>query len=251
MRSILDEHCLGWIPEIEITNTQNKDDLHRYVSQKLQKTKLFRGYQDFLDKVVRDIYRQAEGFWEWANLVIQSILRCRTKEQIRKVVRTMPRGISVMLHAELQRLARELSVSDAMSTELSDGEGSSGDAMTQIQQLNALLSLVAMAQKPLTVDQLDLILEVILEEEVLNLEDELRTVYSSLFSLRPAEDEEEKDEDAVIVTLPHSSFYEFFNTSVEAGRIQVDPKRAEALFLFILLYSLQKEFAPKSGRWLF
>ncbi|KAJ6182853.1 hypothetical protein N7485_001495 [Penicillium canescens] len=251
VRSILDEHCLGWIPEIEITNTQNKDDLHRYVSQKLQKTKLFRGYPDFLDEVVRDICGQAEGLWEWANLVTQSILRCRTKEQIRKVVRTMPRGISAMLHAELQRLARELSASDAMSTELSDGEESTGNAMTQIQQLNVLLSLVAMAQKPLTVDQLDLILEVILEEEVLNLEDDLRTVYSSLFSLRPAEDEEEQDKDAVIVTLRHSSFYEFFNRSVEAGPIQVDPKRAEALFLFVLLYAFQREFAPKSERWLF
>jgi hypothetical protein len=33
------------------------------------------------------------------------------------------------------------------------------------------------------------------------LEDDLRTVYSSLFSLRPAGDEEEEDKDAVIVTL--------------------------------------------------
>ena len=250
VRGILDEHCLGWIPEFEITNTQNKDDLHRYVSEKLQKTKLFRGYPDFLDEVVRDICGQAEGLWEWANLVTQSIVRCRTKEQIRKVVRTVPRGISAMLRAELQRLARALSASDAMSTELRDGEGSTMDAMTQIQQLEVLLSLVTIAQKPLTVDQLDLILEIIFEEEVLNLEDDLRKVYSSLFSLRPAEDEDQQDKD-IIVTLRHSSFYEFFNTSVEVGPIQVDPKRADALFLFVLLYALQREFAPKSDRRLF
>ncbi|KAF7159523.1 hypothetical protein CNMCM5623_004861 [Aspergillus felis] len=252
VRGILDEHSLGWIPEIEITNNQNKDDLHGYVSQKLQKSKLFRGYPGFLDEVVQDICGQAEGLWEWANLVIKSVLRCRSKEQIRKVVRTMPRGISAMLHAELQRLARELSASDAMSTELSDGEGSTGEATTQIQQLNILLSFVTMAQKPLTVEQLDLILEVILEEEVLNLEDDLRTVYSSLFSLRPAEDDEkEEGKDSVIVTLRHSSFYEFFNTSVEAGPVQVDPKRAEALFLFVLLYTLQRRHAPTSEKSLF
>ncbi|GIC90947.1 NACHT domain protein [Aspergillus udagawae] len=250
VRSILDEHSLGWIPEIEITNNQNKDDLNSYVSQKLQKTKLFRGYSDFLDEVVQDICGQAEGLWEWANLVIKSVLRCRTKEQIRRAVRTMPRGISAMLHAELQRLARELSAPDVMSTGLSDGEGSTGEATTQIQQLNIILSFVTMAQKPLTVEQLDLILEIILEEEVLNLEDDLRTIYSSLFSLRPAEDEGE-DNDMIIVTLRHSSFYEFFNTSVEAGPIQVDPTRAEALFLFVLLYALQRDFAPKSERWLF
>ncbi|PKX92831.1 NACHT domain protein [Aspergillus novofumigatus IBT 16806] len=253
VRGILDEHSLGWIPEIEITNNQNKDDLHGYVSQKLQKTKLFRGYPDFLDEVVQDICGQAEGLWEWANLVIKSVLRCRSKEQIRKVVRTMPRGISAMLHAELQRLARELSASDAMSTEFSDDEGSSGEATTQIQQLNLLLSFVTMAQKPLTVDQLDLILEVILEEEVLNLEDDLRTVYSSLFSLRSAveevdDDGDEVEKDAVIVTLRHSSFYEFFSTSVEAGPIQVDPGQAEASFVFVLLYALQRRNAPKSER---
>ncbi|RLL93501.1 hypothetical protein CFD26_100163 [Aspergillus turcosus] len=244
VRGILDEHSLGWIPEIEITNNQNKDDLSGYVSQKLQKTKLFRGSPDFQAEVVRDICGQAEGLWEWANLVIKSVLRCRTKEQIRKVVKTMPRGISAMLHAELERLAGELSASNELP-ELSDGEATA----TQIQQLNILLSFVTKAQKPLTVEQLDLILEVILEEEVLNLEDDLRAVYSSLFSLRPAGDGEE-DKDEVIVTLRHSSFYEFFSKPVDAGPIQVDPERAEALFLFVLLYALQRDQAPKSKRWL-
>jgi tetratricopeptide (TPR) repeat protein len=250
VRGILDEHSLGWIPEVEITNNQNKDDLSGYVSQKLQKTKLFRGSPDFRAEVVRDICGQAEGLWEWANLVIKSVLRCRTKEQIRKVVRTMPRGISAMLHAELERLARELSASNELPEELSDEEGSTGEATaTQIQQLNILLSFVMKAQKPLTVRQLDLILEIILEEEVLNLEDDLRTVYSSLFSLRTAGDGEE--DDAVIVTLRHSSFYEFFSKPVDAGVIQVDPDRAEASFVVVLLHALRRELAPKSERRLF
>jgi tetratricopeptide (TPR) repeat protein len=255
VRGILDEHSLGWIPEIEITSEKNKDDLSNYVSQKLQKTKLFRGSPDFQAEVVREIGGQAEGLWEWANLVIKSVLRCRTKEQIRKAVRTMPRGISAMLHAELERLARELSASDAMTNELpdelSDEEGLAEEATgTQIQQLDILLSFVSKAQKPLTVEQLDLILEVILGEEVLNLEDDLRTVYSSLFSLRPAGDEEEEDKDAVIVTLRHSSFYEFFSKPVEARPIQIDPDRAEASVVFVLLYALQRNFAPVSKRWL-
>ncbi|RAL12406.1 NACHT domain protein [Aspergillus homomorphus CBS 101889] len=255
VRGSLEEHSLGWIPEIEITNNQNKDDLSGYVFQKLQKTKLFRGSPDFQAEVVRDICRQAEGLWEWANLVVKSVLCCRTKEQIRKVVRRMPRGISAMLHAELERLAKELSASDAMSNELpdelSDEEGSTEAATaTQIQQLNILLSIVTKAQKPLTVEQLDIILEVILEEEILKLEDDLRTVYSSLFSLRFAGDEEEYKDDAVIVTLRHTSFYEFFSKPVEAGTIQVDPDRAESSFVFVLLYALQRNFAPVSKRWL-
>ncbi|KAJ5982169.1 hypothetical protein N7451_012269 [Penicillium sp. IBT 35674x] len=251
VRGILDHHCLGWIPEIEITNNQNKDDLSGYVSQKLQKTKLFRGSPDFQAEVVRDICGQAEGLWEWANLVIKSVLRCRTKEQIRKVIRTMPRGISAMLHAELERLARELSASDTVANgspdELFDEEATG----TQIQQLDILLSFVTKAQKPLTVEQLDLILEVILEEEVLNLEDDLRTVYASLFSVRPTgDDEEEEDKDAVIVTLRHSSFYEFFSKPLEACPIQVDPDRAETSVVFVLLYALHRNIAPGSKRWL-
>ncbi|RHZ48893.1 NACHT domain protein [Aspergillus thermomutatus] len=169
------------------------DDLHGYVSQKLQKTKLFRNASDFQDEVVRDICTRAEGLWKWANLVIKNVLRCRTKEQIRKVVKTMPKGISAMLREELQRLARELSASDTMS----DEEG------PQIQQLNIILSFVTLAQRPLTVEQLDLILEILLGEEVLNLEDDLRTVYSPLFSLRLPENEEDAYNRSAVVTLRH------------------------------------------------
>ncbi|KAF7588623.1 hypothetical protein BBP40_005461 [Aspergillus hancockii] len=241
VRSILDEHSLGWIHDIEITNNQNKDDLHGYVSQKLQKSKLFRNVSDFQDEVVRDICTQAEGLWEWANLVIKNVLRCRTKEQIRKVVKTMPKGISAMLREELQRLARELSASDTMS----DEEGS------QIQQLNIILSFVTLAQRPLTVEHLDLILEILLGGEVLNLEDDLRTVYSSLFSLRLPENEEDEYNRSAVVTLRHSSFYEFFeSSSIDAGPVHVNRDQAGATFLFVILYALAKTDAPSSHRFL-
>lgn len=242
VRSILDEHSLGWIHDVEITNSQNKDDLHGYVSQKLQKSKLFRNASDFQDEVVQDICTQAEGLWEWANLVIKNVLRCRTKEQIRKVVKAMPKGISAMLSEELQRLARELSASDTMSE---DEEGS------QIQQLNIILSFVTIAQKPLTVEQLELILEIILGEEVLNLEDDLRTVYSSLFSLRAPEDWEDRYEESASVTLRHSSFYEFFeSSSIDAGPVHVDRDKAHVNVLFVLLYALANNNAPSSCKFL-
>ncbi|KAL2817712.1 hypothetical protein BDW59DRAFT_165869 [Aspergillus cavernicola] len=241
VRSILDEHSLGWIHDIEITNNQNKDDLHGYVSQKLQKSKLFRNASDFQDEVVRDICIQAEGLWEWANLVIKSVQRCRTKEQIRKVVKTMPKGISAMLREELQRLARELSASDTMS----DEEGS------QVQQLNIILSFVTLAQRPLTVEHLDLILEILIGEEVLNLEDDLRTVYSSLFSLRLPENEEDEYNRSAVVTLRHSSFYEFFeSSSIDAGPVHVNRDQAGATLLFVMLYALAKNDAPSSYKFL-
>ena len=40
--------------------------------------------------------------------VIKSVLHCRSKAQIRKVVKTMPQGISAMLCEELQRLSKDL-----------------------------------------------------------------------------------------------------------------------------------------------
>lgn len=240
--SMLDEHSLDWIHDIEITDRQNKDDLHGYVSQRLQKSKLFRNASDLQDEVVRDICTQAEGLWEWANLVINNVLRCRTKEQIRKVVKTMPKGISAMLHEELQRLGKELSASDMMS----DDEGS------QIQQLKIILSSVTLAQRPLTVEQLDLILEALLGEEVLNLEDDLRKVYSSLFSLRMPEDDDEDELDgSTVVTLRHSSFYEFFESpSIDTGSIEINRDQAGADFLFVMLYALANFEAPSSNRWL-
>lgn len=255
IRGILEEHNLDWVPEIEINNSQNKDDLHRYVSQKLQKTKLFRDALGFQDEVIRDICAQAEGLWEWANLVIKSVTRCRTKEQIRKVIRTIPRGISAMLHAELQRLGKELSALDATLNEyideFSDEEGAPAKATaTRTQQLSILLSFVTRARKPLSVDQLSCILEVLLDEEVLNLEDDLQKVYSSLFSLRPAGHDdinEGADWNAVYVTLRHSSFYEFFSKSVAVGPIHVDLDQAEGLFVYVLLYILSKRAESLPG----
>lgn len=240
VRPMIDEHSLGWIPEIEVGNEQNKDDLHHYVSQKLQKTKLFRGSPGFQDEIISEISREAEGLWEWANLVIKSVVRCRTKEQIRKVVKAMPRGISAMLRQELQRLSRELSVSD-------DDEGSAGETAAQIEQLNILLSFVTLAVKPLTVWQLDIILEIILKEEVLNLEDDIRTIYSSLFSTRPNENKAARD-NTDVVTLRHSSFYEFFKTSEETGPIHVNIHHTEASFVYVSLFAIKEEDTPTSYR---
>ncbi|KAJ5459063.1 hypothetical protein N7530_011007 [Penicillium desertorum] len=254
LRSSFEEHSLGWVTDIEITNDQNKEDLYGYVFQKLQGASLFRGSSDFLEEVVNGIHKSAEGLWEWANLVIKSVLRCRTKGQIRQVVKTMPRGISAILTQELQRLARELSAVDLLPDELPDVFGveeSDGEAMVpQIQQLKLILSFVTMAQRPLTVEQLELILEIILDDELLNLEDDIRTVYSSLFSLRPAENTEGYLEHDYIVTLRHSSFYEFFKASGygETGSIHVDPERAEVVMVFVLLYSWQRTHTPKSDK---
>lgn len=234
VRPMIDEHSLSWIPEIEVGDAQNKDDLHHYVSQKLQKTQLFRNSLDFQEEIITEISREAEGLWEWANFVIKSVLRCRTKEQIRKAVKAMPRGISAMLRQELQRLSRELSVLD-----VSDDEGSGETTTAQIEQLNILLSFVTHAVKPLTVRQLDVMLETVVKEEVLNLEEDIRTIYSSLFSTRPNEDRDTRKSDIVI--LRHSSFYEFFRTSEETGPIHVNAHRTEARFVYVLLRAI-KEF---------
>ncbi|OBT48196.1 hypothetical protein VE00_01084 [Pseudogymnoascus sp. WSF 3629] len=236
VRPMIDEHSLSWIPEIEVGNEQNKDDLHHYVSQKLQKSQLFRGSPDFQDEIISEISREAEGLWEWANFVIKSVLRCRTKEQIRKAVKAMPRGISAMLRQELQRLSRELSISDMSD----DDEGSAGETTAaQIEQLNILLSFVTLAVKPLTVWQLDIMLEIVLKEEVLNLEDDIRTIYSSLFSTRPSENKDTRDH-SDIVTLRHGSFYEFFKASEKTGPIHVNTHQTEARFVYVCLVAVKE-----------
>lgn len=143
VRPIFEQHSLDWIPDIEVGNNENKDDLHEYISQRLQTTRLFRQAPDLQKEIIQKISREAEGLWEWANLVIKAVLRCRTKEQIHKIIRNTPRGISAMLSQELKRLSRELS-----SDEASDGEYSVDETATQIDQLNVLLSFVTLAQKP-------------------------------------------------------------------------------------------------------
>lgn len=181
-----------------------------------------------------------KGLWEWANLVIKSVSRCTTKGQIRRVIKTMPRGMSAMLSQEIQRLARQLSA----DVPLDELEESNDEAMVpQIRQLNLLLSFVTIAQRPLTIEQLELILKIILEDEVLNLEDSIRNDYSSLLVVRNAQDTGEYLKGYSVVTLRHSSFYEFFKTSArkEIGPIHVDPDRAEIDFVFVLLYAIKWE----------
>jgi tetratricopeptide (TPR) repeat protein len=240
VRPVLEGHSLDWIPEIEVGNDENKDDLHEYVSQKLLTTKMFRSAPDLREEIVQEISREAEGLWEWANLVIKAVLRCRTKEQIQKVIKTTPRGISAMLSQELQRLSRELS----LSGEASDDEYSIEEAATQIDQLNILLSFVTLAQKPLTIRQLEIMLEVIFKEEVLNLEDDIRSLYSSLFQIR--HDVDEYNWETYVVILRHSSFYEYFRTSQKSGPIYVNVEQTEANFLYVILQTLREMHKPKS-----
>jgi hypothetical protein len=139
LRGLLDEHSLDWIADIEVGNDQNKDDLYEYVSEKLSKSKLFRGNAEFLENITNEISQEAERLWEWANLIIKSVLRCRTKEQTRKTIRTVPHNISEMLTQELQRLGRGLSDGE-------DPDSVEEVAATQIDQLDIVLFFVTLAQ---------------------------------------------------------------------------------------------------------
>lgn len=221
---LLYEHSLDWIPDLPVGHGQNKDDLRGFVSQRLQKSRLLRHDPEFQEGTIEEISRQAEGLWEWANLVIKSVLRCRTKAHIRKMVQSVPKGINALLEQELQRLGSELSIS-----ELSD------ETPTQIEQLNMMLSLVTLAKRPLSVWQLGRVLDLVFKEEVLNVEEDLRTVYSSLFSIRTEVEEGSQDH---IVTLRHSSFYEFFQASKQAGPVHVDVERGNATFLYFTLFAI-------------
>jgi tetratricopeptide (TPR) repeat protein len=233
VRPVFEGHSLDWIPDIEVGNNENKDDLHKYVSQKLQTARLFRSVPELLEEVIQEISREAEGLWEWANLAIKGVLRCRTKEQIQKVIRSTPRGIAAMLNQELQRLNRELSISEGSPF----GENSNGEDSPQVDQLNIILSFVTLAQKPLNLWQLDAILQVIFKEEILNLVDDIRNLYSSLFQIRSI-DKVYYFENVVI--LRHSSFYEYFRTSQNSERIHVNLEQTEANFLYVILETFRR-----------
>jgi hypothetical protein len=141
-----------------------------------------------------------------------------------------------MLTQELQRLGRELSSLDRISE---GEEGSELEGTTQINQLNIVLSFVTMAQKPLTVTQLEAILEIIFREEVLNLEDDLCTTYSLLFLLRP-DTEEDRHKNNKIVTLRHSLFYKFFRTTKETSPVRVNMDQTKVNFVYVALYALRE-----------
>ncbi|KAF5855002.1 hypothetical protein ETB97_010340, partial [Aspergillus alliaceus] len=108
-----------------------------------------------------------------------------------------------MLGEDMQRLGKELSGLE----ELSDDEASDKqDFVSQIKQLNVLPLLCQFSPKTTYHD--------------------IRAVYSSLFSVRSNNSQDGFDEDSDVVTLRHSSFYEFCRTP-----IHFNADRAEAKFL--------------------
>ena len=117
-----------------------------------------------------------------------------------------------MLHHELKRLSNNLASSE-----------------DNVKHLSILL---ACAEVPLTLEQLDLVIELHEGETLLDLEGDLRTIYSSLFKVRMegpdtaevnqqlldgdeacnilSEDDSGPDSKTTTIVLHHSSFYSFF-----------------------------------------
>ena len=235
----LEEHSFGHLPEIPIVPGRNSSDIAREVSRRLDKVRALRRRNELKEEIIETITERADGLWVWAGLALEALLKRDSEASMREALHRMPRGIPEMLHHELERLSNDLNLSD-----------------DKVKHLNLLLTWVSCAEVPLTLEQLDIIIEMDEGEKIFDLEGDLRTTYSSMFKVRTetlerAEDdyyettdnqdsisEEESsntdfedgfgsDPKTTTVVLHHTSFYDFFREHPKTTAVGVDQHSAQ------------------------
>ena len=235
----LEEHSLGHLPEIPVLPGRNSNDIAREVSRRLNKVRALRRLNKLKEELIETITERADGLWVWAGLALDALLKRDSESSMREALNRMPRGISEMLHHELERLSNDLNLSD-----------------DKMRHLNLLLTWVSCAEVPLTLEQLDVIIEMDEGEKILDIEGDLRTTYSSMFKVRTETvdtankdysetidnrdmiSEEEStntdfrdsfgsDPKTTTVVLHHTSFYDFFKEQSKTTAVGVDRHSAQ------------------------
>ena len=154
------------VPMIEVSAKKNSKDIDNYIASSIKKSVTLRKVPEALRQEIMIKLREgADGMFLWVYLMIIEISNKRRPDSIRQALNQMPKGLSNMISRVLERLS-------TLEREA-------------IEELNKLLSWVTCAARPLTLGELDVavMLQLASEDRVVNLEDDLRTQYASLFTV--------------------------------------------------------------------
>ncbi|KAI9833813.1 MAG: hypothetical protein M1826_006336 [Phylliscum demangeonii] len=151
------------VPMIEVSARKNSEDINNYIASSIKRWKLSDALRQ---EIITKLREGADGMFLWVNLMITEISTKRRPDSIRQALNQMPKGLSAMIFHVLERLSSTLEPE-------------------AIEDLNKLLSWVTCAARPLTLGELDLAvtLQLMSEDGFINLEDDLRNQYASLFTM--------------------------------------------------------------------
>ncbi|PKX90549.1 NACHT and TPR domain protein [Aspergillus novofumigatus IBT 16806] len=155
------------VPTIYVTTQKNSADIDRYIKTSIQKSVILRRVSPALRKeIVEKLSVGAEGMFLWVNLMLQELVKKRNESSIRKSLEQAPKGLREMLRHVLM----------SFSASLNDDE---------LEFLNELLLWATCAVRPLTLGEVEAILELKSAEGdgMIYLEGALRKQFAAFFNL--------------------------------------------------------------------
>lgn len=189
----MEQSLNGSIPTIQVDRLKTSGDIARYVELSISKSKVLSRVSETLKRlIVRTLSAKAEGMFMWVKLMIAELGKKSRESAIKESLNKAPTGLIKMLRHILESFSATLTEEDAID-------------------FNNMLAWVALAKRPLTLGELDVMLRLQSTEgdAVLFLEGKLRKQYASFFTLtredslstadlflRRTELDEDKDADA-------------------------------------------------------
>ncbi|GFF52773.1 vegetative incompatibility protein HET-E-1 [Aspergillus udagawae] len=155
------------VPTIYVTTLKNTADIDRYIKTSIQKSAILRRVSPALRKEITEkLSAGAEGMFLWVNLMLQELVKKRNESSIRKSLDQAPKGLKEMLRHVL------LSFSASLNDE-------------ELEFLNELLLWTTCAVRPLTLGEVEAILELKSAEGdgMIYLEGALRKQFAAFFNL--------------------------------------------------------------------
>ncbi|KAF7179313.1 hypothetical protein CNMCM7691_008246 [Aspergillus felis] len=155
------------VPTIHVTTLKNSADIDRYITTSIQKSAILRRVSPALRKEITEkLSAGAEGMFLWVNLMLQELVKKRNESSIRKSLDQAPKGLKEMLRHVL------LSFSASLNDE-------------ELEFLNELLLWATCAVRPLTLGEVEAILELKSAEGdgMIYLEGSLRKQFAAFFNL--------------------------------------------------------------------
>ena len=157
---------------IDVSPSKNTPDIIRYIQSEIRRVSILRSRhlstkakQDLRAEIVEKLVHGANGMFLWVNLMIDQICKKSRPSEIKSALDDAPRDLLQMIRHVFERLSSNPDIG--------------------ADDLNEILTWVTCVQRPLSLTELDIILRLrsAEQEPVTDLEERLRGLFASFFTL--------------------------------------------------------------------
>ncbi|KAF3923176.1 hypothetical protein ABW20_dc0109065 [Dactylellina cionopaga] len=101
-------------PTIKISAQKNNSDIRQYITEKLNKSRLKKIDKTLKQEIIDSLVLSADGMFLYVNLMLDEITKKTRAEQIRQVLKSLPRGLSATFERTFRRYEEELDEDDIL-----------------------------------------------------------------------------------------------------------------------------------------